>query len=116
MNEQTNPEMPPDEEEQREAEASAQPSPRPSPLAGAESAPSALGEGGGEGEIAPSPSGEGGGEGDALDLTHVKRVLEAALLSTPEPLSVQQLRRLFGGQVHADNIRKVLDELKDEWT
>jgi segregation and condensation protein B len=28
---------------------------------------------------------------------------------------VQQLKRLFGGEVDADNIRKVLDELKDEW-
>ncbi|MEO5677229.1 MAG: SMC-Scp complex subunit ScpB [Usitatibacter sp.] len=46
---------------------------------------------------------------------HVKRVLEAALLSSTEPLTVQQLKRLFSGQVDADNIRKVLDELKDEW-
>jgi segregation and condensation protein B len=52
----------------------------------------------------------------AVDITHVKRVLEAALLSTTEPLTVQQLKRLFGGQVQADNIRKVLDELKDEWS
>lgn len=51
-----------------------------------------------------------------LDIAHVKRVLEAALLSSVEPLNVQQLKRLFAGQVDADNIRKVLDELKDEWT
>ena len=51
-----------------------------------------------------------------IDIAHVKRVLEAALLSTAEPLTVQQLKRLFGGQVQADNIRKVLDELKDEWS
>jgi len=49
------------------------------------------------------------------DPSHVKRVLEAALLSTPEPLTVQQLRRLFGGEVDADNIRKVLTELQAEW-
>ena len=49
------------------------------------------------------------------DVATVKRVLEAALLSSPEPLTVQQLRRLFAGEVAADNIRKVLDELKDEW-
>ena len=53
--------------------------------------------------------------GSDPDLVHVKRVLEAALLSAPEPLTVQQLKRLFGGEVDADNIRKVLDELKDEW-
>jgi len=51
-----------------------------------------------------------------VDLEQVKRVLEAALLSTPEPLTVQQLKRLFAGEVDADNIRKVLDQLKDEWT
>ena len=49
------------------------------------------------------------------DVSHIKRVLEAALLSSAEPLSVQQLKRLFAGQVDADNIRKVLDELKAEW-
>jgi segregation and condensation protein B len=51
-----------------------------------------------------------------LDISHVKRVLEAALLSSSEPLDVQQLKRLFAGQVDADNIRKVLDELKAEWS
>jgi len=54
-------------------------------------------------------------EPPALDLEHVKRVLEAALLSSPDPLTVQQLKRLFAGEVDADNIRKVLDQLKDEW-
>jgi segregation and condensation protein B len=51
----------------------------------------------------------------SIDLEEVKRVLEAALLSAAEPLSVQQLKRLFAGEVDADNIRKVLVELKDEW-
>jgi segregation and condensation protein B len=54
----------------------------------------------------PSPS---------IDLEEVKRVLEAALLSASEPLSVQQLKRLFAGEVDADNIRKVLDALREEW-
>jgi segregation and condensation protein B len=53
---------------------------------------------------------------EALDIAHVKRVLEAALLSSNEPLTVQQLKRLFGGEVDADNIRKVLEELKLEWS
>jgi segregation and condensation protein B len=51
----------------------------------------------------------------SIDIEQVKRVLEAALLSSAEPLEVQQLKRLFAGEVDADNIRKVLDELKDEW-
>jgi segregation and condensation protein B len=66
--------------------------------------------------MSPSPLGEGRDEGDSFDIVHVKRVLEAALLSSSEPLTVQQLRRLFAGQVDADNIRKVLDILKGEWT
>ena len=54
-------------------------------------------------------------EPPAFDIAHVKRVLEAALLSGTDPLTVQQMKRLFGGQVDADNIRKVLDELRGEW-
>jgi segregation and condensation protein B len=50
-----------------------------------------------------------------FDLIQVKRVLEAALLSTTDPLTVQQLKRLFGGEVSVDTVRKVLDELKGEW-
>ena len=56
------------------------------------------------------------GSDPTIDLVEVKRVLEAALLSTSDPLTVQQLKRLFAGEVDADNIRKVLDEMKDEWT
>lgn len=52
---------------------------------------------------------------DPVDVAEVKRVLEAALLSSAEPLTVQQLKRLFAGEVDADNIRKVLAELQEEW-
>jgi segregation and condensation protein B len=62
-----------------------------------------------EASAAPEPS------APSIDLTEVKRVLEAALLSTTEPLTVQQLKRLFAGEVDSDNIRKVLDELKGDW-
>src|SRR5258708_31042174 len=81
MNEQTNPEQPPDDEAQT-----------------------------GVGPQAHEP-----GSDPAIDLGEVKRVLEAALLSTSDPLTVQQLKRLFAGEVDADNIRKVLDQLKDDW-
>jgi segregation and condensation protein B len=65
---------------------------------------------------AESPAGpEASAFATAIDVEQVKRVLEAALLSSSEPLTVQQLKRLFAGEVDADNIRKVLDELKDEW-
>lgn len=57
-----------------------------------------------------------GSDPSAFDVEHVKRVLEAALLSSTEPLTVQQLKRLFSGQVDADTIRKVLEMLRGEWT
>jgi segregation and condensation protein B len=69
-------------------------------------------------ENALVPAGDAPGaamETPAVDLAHVKRVLEAALLAATEPLSVQQLKRLFRGEVDADNLRKVLDDLKGEW-
>ena len=49
------------------------------------------------------------------DLAEVKRVLEVALLTTQEPLSVADLRRLFDDQLSADTLRKVLDELSNDW-
>jgi segregation and condensation protein B len=54
-------------------------------------------------------------EREPLDLDLVKRVLEAALLSAPEPLTVRQLKNLFAGELDVDSLRKILDELKDEW-
>lgn len=49
------------------------------------------------------------------DVLEVKRILEAALLTTQEALSVADLRRLFEDQLSADTLRKVLDELRGEW-
>ena len=94
MNEQSNPEVPPEVAEQRPG-----------------SGPDVVNEHG----SGPDPAHESGSD-PSPDLTHVKRVLEAALLSTTEPLNLHQLRRLFSGQVNADNIRKVLDELRGEWS
>ena len=69
-----------------------------------------------EAQTGVTPQAHEPGSDPTIDLGEVKRVLEAALLSSCDPLTVQQLKRLFAGEVDADNIRKVLDELKDEWT
>ena len=45
-----------------------------------------------------------------------KRILEAALLASPEPLGLTELKRLFDGEVDADHIRGLLAELKEEWS
>lgn len=52
---------------------------------------------------------------EPLDLALVQRVLEAALLSASEPLTVMQLKRLFTGEIDADSLRKILEELKGHW-
>ena len=43
------------------------------------------------------------------------RVIEAALLATPVPLPVSELRRLFDDDPGPDLVRKLLEELRAEW-
>jgi len=45
----------------------------------------------------------------------IKRVLEAALLSSAEPLPVADLRKMFDEEVGHDVIRHMLEELRTEW-
>lgn len=45
----------------------------------------------------------------------LKRVLEAALLAAQQPLSVSELRRMFAEDIGVDVVRKLLDELREEW-
>lgn len=47
--------------------------------------------------------------------TEAKRVMEGALLATPEPLSLGALRRLFDEDIGADTLRRLLQELREEW-
>ena len=44
-----------------------------------------------------------------------KRILEAVLLASQEPLGVAELRRLFDDQVSAETLRQLLTELREEW-
>jgi segregation and condensation protein B len=50
------------------------------------------------------------------DLKQVKGILEAALLVAGEPVPVAQLAKLFDPPIDADTIRKLLDELRDDWS
>lgn len=49
------------------------------------------------------------------DIAQIKRALEAALLSSPEPIPVADLRKLFDADYGAEVIRRVLEELKSDW-
>jgi segregation and condensation protein B len=44
-----------------------------------------------------------------------KRILEAALLTSQEPLGVNDLKRLLGDEVGSETIKNLLAELREEW-
>ena len=48
--------------------------------------------------------------------TEAKRIIEAALLSSQEPLSLLDLKRLFEDEIGPDTLRRLLDELRDDWS
>ena len=50
-----------------------------------------------------------------LNPPDAKRILEAALLASQEPVSPQELKRFFEGELGVDAIRKLLAELAEEW-
>ena len=43
-------------------------------------------------------------------------MMEGALLAAPEPLSLGALRRLFDEEIGADTLRRLLLELREEWS
>ncbi len=47
---------------------------------------------------------------------HIKRVLEAALLTSHEPLALDDLSRLFEGSLERATLHMLLDELKTDWS
>jgi len=47
--------------------------------------------------------------------TDAKRILEAALLCSPEPLSMADLRRLFDDELAVDTVKNLLAELRSDW-
>src|SRR4051794_21129787 len=50
------------------------------------------------------------------ELTETKRILEAALLVAGEPVAAGQLARLFEPPLEGDLVRRLLDELREEWS
>src|SRR5919109_4540293 len=50
------------------------------------------------------------------NLSEVKRILEAALLASQEPLGIAELKRLFDDEIGVDTIRNLLAELREEWS
>jgi segregation and condensation protein B len=48
-------------------------------------------------------------------LGEVKRILETALLTSPDPLPLTELRKLFDGELGVDILRRLLEELREDW-
>ena len=49
------------------------------------------------------------------NLSEAKRIIEGALLSSQEPLSLADLKRLFEEEIGPDTLRRLLDELREDW-
>ena len=50
------------------------------------------------------------------NIAELKNVLEAALLTSHEPLSLDDMTRLFSERMERATLRMLLDELKQDWT
>lgn len=50
-----------------------------------------------------------------MNTQDAKRVLETALICAREPMPIKDMRALFDGQLTADGVRGLLDELLQDW-
>ena len=51
-----------------------------------------------------------------MNTEEAKRVLETALICATSPLSINDMRALFDGEVGVDTLRRLLDELVNNWS
>ena len=51
----------------------------------------------------------------SLDPKQIKRILQAALLTSTEPLPISELRKLFNQEFGASILTKLLDEMRQQW-
>ncbi len=50
------------------------------------------------------------------NIIEMKQVLEAALLTSPSPLALEDMLKLFAGRMERTTLRMLLDELKQDWS
>jgi segregation and condensation protein B len=55
-------------------------------------------------------------EKPSMNTTDAKRVLETALICSPQPLPLRELRVLFNDELGADTIKALLADLQADWT
>lgn len=50
-----------------------------------------------------------------IEIEVAKRALEAVLMAASEPMAVNELKRIFDGELSGDTVRNLLEELRAEW-
>ena len=50
------------------------------------------------------------------NVSEVKIVLETVLLASQEPISLNELKKLFDEELSTETLRKLLEELRQDWT
>lgn len=53
---------------------------------------------------------------EKIDLGHVRKILETALLTSDVPLTMADMKKLFDDELGADMLKDVLDALQTEWS
>jgi segregation and condensation protein B len=53
---------------------------------------------------------------DEKSIPEAKRILEAALLASPEPVPLTELKRLFDNEITLDTLKNLLEELRADWS
>ena len=51
-----------------------------------------------------------------IEIGEAKRALEAVLMAASEPMAVNELKRIFDGELNGDTVRNILEELRTEWS
>lgn len=54
-------------------------------------------------------------QAQAMNTAEAKRVLETALICAAQPLPLPEMKALFDGEVGNDTLRRLLDELVNDW-
>lgn len=50
-----------------------------------------------------------------MEPSQIKRVLEAALLAAREPMTPNDMKKMFDDEFSSETLRKLLDQLREEW-
>ncbi len=50
-----------------------------------------------------------------MEPSQVKKILEAALLASREPMTTHDMKKMFDEDLSSDTLRKLLDQLRAEW-